>query len=282
MSVKCDICGKEFKNTQGLRGHKTFVHQMTTTHDPPARLATEQPVSRLRARLGLTDSKTEPITEQLNNIENRLNKLESITGVKELSVQDRLLGTDKPITEQVNQLSEQLSKLTEQLKSEYVPREAMDTIVAELTEKTESLQNEVANRCRTLTIHENENRESCENSLSKIDGQFTATANQLYELSKIVKHVQESVQSNRASINQQNTKLVSLEQTLSEIANKVARVKNLTRRVPTGEIISIQLSDKREHHFRKYKSAEGLARPHRTSRDLILGDRWIDLAEPED
>ena len=24
--VSCNICGKEFKNTQGLRGHKNFVH----------------------------------------------------------------------------------------------------------------------------------------------------------------------------------------------------------------------------------------------------------------
>ena len=27
--VSCDICGKEFKNTQGLRGHKNFVHSDT-------------------------------------------------------------------------------------------------------------------------------------------------------------------------------------------------------------------------------------------------------------
>ncbi len=28
MSVTCEICGKEFKTTQGLRGHKTFVHDI--------------------------------------------------------------------------------------------------------------------------------------------------------------------------------------------------------------------------------------------------------------
>ena len=66
------------------------------------------------------------------------------------------------------------------------------------------------------------------------------------------------------------------------IKNRYARVKNLARRVPTGEIVSVLLKDKREHHFREYKSSEGLARPYRTKRDLILGDRWVDLAEPED
>ncbi len=261
MSVTCEICGKEFKNSQGLRGHKTFVHQMTTTHDPVTRLATEQ---------------------ELDQLTTRLEKLESITGLKEPSSLDRLLGTDTPLTEHVNQLSEQLSKLTEQLKSEYVSKEALGTIAAELTEKFESLQHEIANAYNMSAIAIRESRESCENSFSKIEGQSTTTANELYELSKTVKHIQESVQGNRASINQLNTKLVSLEHTLSELENKVARVKHLTRRVPTGEIVSIQLSDKREHHFRGYKSSEGLARPHRTSRDLILGDRWVDLAEPED
>ncbi len=41
MSAKCEICGKEFKNTQGLRGHKTFVHQMTNSEDSPSRPADE-------------------------------------------------------------------------------------------------------------------------------------------------------------------------------------------------------------------------------------------------
>ena len=281
--VSCDICDKEFKNTQGLRGHKTFVHQMTATHDPPTRLATEQPVSRLRARLGLTDSKTEPIAEQLSNIENRLNNLESITGVRETDELEKLLGiTDIPLTERVAQLTEQLSKLTEQLKSEYVSRETMETIVAEITGESESLHKEIANTYNMSAIAIRESRESCENSFSKIEGQSTTTANELCELSKTVKHIQESVQSNQASTNQLNTKSVSLEHASSELDNKIARVKNLTKRVPTGEIVSVQLNDKREHHFREYKSQQGLVRPYRTSLDFIFGHRWVDLAEPED
>ena len=119
MSAVCDICGKEFKNTQGLRGHKNFVHGHTGSSKMlSAPAATEQPVSRLRARLGLTDSKTEPITEQLSNIENRLTKLESITGVKELSELEKLLGiTEKPITEQLERHTHQLAELSEQLEN---------------------------------------------------------------------------------------------------------------------------------------------------------------------
>ncbi len=54
MSVTCEICGKEFKNTQGLRGHKT----------------------------------------------------------KEPSSLDRLLGTDKPITEQLERHTRRLTELS--------------------------------------------------------------------------------------------------------------------------------------------------------------------------
>ena len=274
MSVTCEICGKEFKNTQGLRGHKNFVHADTVS-------GIRQPVAQqpLSSNLG-----TRVTTEQrLDQLENRFTKLEHVTGVRETGKLEKLLGiTDTPLTEQVNQLSEQLSKLTEQLKSEYVSKEALGTIAAELTEKFESLQHEIANAYNMSAIAIRESRESCENSFSKIEGQSTTTANELYELSKTVKHIQESVQADRASINQLNTNLVSLEYTSSELENKVARVKNLTRRVPTGEIVGIQLNDKRERHFREYRTSEGLARPYRTKRDLILGDRWIDLAEPED
>ena len=44
-----------------------------------------------------------------------------------------------------------------------------------------------------------ESYESYENSLSKIEGQSTATANELYKLSKTMTHIQESVQGNHAS-----------------------------------------------------------------------------------
>ncbi|MFC1907564.1 hypothetical protein ACFLW8_05710 [Chloroflexota bacterium] len=37
MSTECEICGKDFKNTQGLRGHKTFIHQLTTSTEAPSR-----------------------------------------------------------------------------------------------------------------------------------------------------------------------------------------------------------------------------------------------------
>jgi len=276
--VSCDICGKEFKNTQGLRGHNNFVHADTVSGSgqPVTQQAAQQPLS--------SDSGTRVTTEQrLSQLESRFTRLEHVTGVRETDELDKLLGiTDTSLTERVDQLTEQLSKLTEQLKSEYVSRETMETIATELSGESESLHKEIANTYNMSAIAIRESHESCESSFSKIKGQSTATANELYELSKSVKYIQGSVQANHASINQLNTKLVLLEHAASELEEKITRVKNLTRRVPTGEIVDIQLNDKRERHFREYRTSEGLARPYRTKRDLVLGNRWVDLAEPED
>ncbi len=278
MSVTCEICGKGFKNTQGLRGHKNFVHADTVS-------GTEQPVTQQATQQLLSSNlSTRVSTEQkLSLLEDRLARLEYVTGVRETDELDKLLGiTDTPLTERVAQLSEELSKLTEQLKSEYVSMETMETITDELTGETDSLHKEIANTHNLLanTIHED--RESRQNSVSKIESQFAPITNQLYELSKTVKHIQESAQANRDSINQLNTKLVALEHKSTELGNKVDGVKNLARRVPTGKIVDVRLKDKREHHFREYKSPQELARPYRTKIDPTMGDGWIDLAEPED
>ena len=42
MSVKCEICSKEFKTTQGLKGHKNFVHDRNTAEELPTQMTTEE------------------------------------------------------------------------------------------------------------------------------------------------------------------------------------------------------------------------------------------------
>lgn len=96
MSVKCEICGKDFKNTQGRRGHMTFAHQLTSSSSKSATpLSTEQELSKLKERL---------------------DKLESGIGLREPSELARLLGvTDPPLTDQISELSAQVSELSEQI-----------------------------------------------------------------------------------------------------------------------------------------------------------------------
>lgn len=74
MSVTCEICGKEFKTTQGLRGHKTFVHQMTTTKDPPTRPATEQELGIVEEKLELLYAQVEQVGELLSNLVSKVDK----------------------------------------------------------------------------------------------------------------------------------------------------------------------------------------------------------------
>ena len=102
MPVICELCGKEFKNTQGLRGHMTFVHSQYGLSK--TRPATERKPAKLQELLG-------HLTEQ--DIERRLSKIEHIVGISEPSLIERFLDiTRLPIPQQVAKLSEQLNKLS--------------------------------------------------------------------------------------------------------------------------------------------------------------------------
>lgn len=92
--VTCEICGKEFKNTQGLRGHKNFVHSNRSSITAVTRAASGQQVSKLEARL---------------------EKLEYMTGLTETSTLDDVLRDDKPLSEKIIQVTEQLNHLIQQL-----------------------------------------------------------------------------------------------------------------------------------------------------------------------
>jgi len=77
-------------------------------------------------------------------------------------------------------------------------------------------------------------------------------------------------------------KVGSLEQTINAVRSQVEYLGNATKRVPTGDIETVRLTNGRDHTFRVYKSSQGLTRPHIVARDLIFGDKYVDLAEPED
>lgn len=97
MSINCEICGRQFKNTQGLRGHKTFVHGDGSSSSVSAtQAATEMPLSKL---------------------EKRLEQLEYATGLREASILDKTLNNEKPLTEKLAEVTQQLNSITQQLAS---------------------------------------------------------------------------------------------------------------------------------------------------------------------
>ncbi|MFC2014107.1 hypothetical protein ACFLU8_04465 [Chloroflexota bacterium] len=95
--VQCKLCGKVVRTTQGLRGHKTFVHNERTSSSTPA---------------------TETATmQQASNLEDRLDKLEYVTGLREPSILDKYLYDEKPITIQLTEITEQLNSLDQKVTS---------------------------------------------------------------------------------------------------------------------------------------------------------------------
>ena len=104
----------------------------------------------------------------------------------------------------------------------------------------------------------------------------------LRELEALTRRLGENAEANSAICTQLTNRLNVMDQRASCFEADLKTLRNQTLRQPTGEVVSVRLNDKRDHHFKEYKSPKGLARPRRHSHDLFLGDRWIDLAEPED
>ena len=77
--VHCEICGRQFKNTQGLRGHKTFFHGIR---------ANRSKLTTLLDRLGLADETKNEVRsdnsrliegdKELRDIVSRVAKIEHI------------------------------------------------------------------------------------------------------------------------------------------------------------------------------------------------------------
>ena len=93
MSVTCELCGKQVKTAQALRGHKTFVHSITGSN-------TQQPVARLASE------------QQVRLLEDRLQQLERVTGLRESGL-DFSLSDTEPLTDRLTNITEQVTKLSD-------------------------------------------------------------------------------------------------------------------------------------------------------------------------
>jgi len=134
--VKCDICGKEFKNTQGLRGHKFFRHGIKDSKQQlTARPAAEQPLSELESRLEqgeeLARVNTERLTEQLEQYTHRLTELGE--QLNDLTRQVSL----GPTNNSYDRLTRRIAQLTEQVSrnSRWLTPDDMGLFVAQVSNK---------------------------------------------------------------------------------------------------------------------------------------------------
>jgi len=263
--VSCDICDKEFKNTQGLRGHKTFVHRNGSPNNAQVtRVTTEQPVSLL---------------------EDRLQQIERVTGLCESDIDFSLSGseplTDRltNITEQVTKLSDTVSKLCEEV---------------ELSKVAMEIESEEFNK-RLADLLEAYNRQSVviDKHRDTFNTNFDVMESRIGKVQKIVEDLSEGLNTVRTKLTthghdglslmpQLSNRLEQVGEQITGLQSGVARAQVLAVRKPTDDFERLELTNGSKHTFRVYKGKRGLSNPHRISIDPFLGDKYVDLAEPED
>ena len=265
MSVTCEICGKEFKNTQGLRGHKTFVHQLTSSSGKSAApLATEQQPSKL---------------------EDRLQKLERVTGLRETEIGDLLndlLSDTEPLTnkliniiEQMTKLSDTVSKLSEDVELARVSKAMMDADKAYYDNRLDELNQKYMEAHNKLVAVVNSNGEQLKKANDAFNSKFATTDRNFLETNKRLDKVE-------AQLVKDQDAFKSIERTANSLKADIDDIRLRMLRKPTDSEATLRLTDGRDHRFREYRGPQGLRRPHKTATDWILGDKFVDLSEPED
>jgi len=253
------------RTTQGLRGHKTFVHRNGSPNsDPVTQVASEQQVSLL---------------------EDRLQQIERVTGLRESDLDFSLSGSE-PLTdrltniiEQVTKLSDTVSKLCEEVELSKVTR---DVESEGFSKKLTDLQ-EAHNRQSAVV---NKHRDT-------FNSNFDIVVSRIGKVQKMAEDLGEGLNTVRAKLSthghnglslipQLSSRLEQLGEQMTGVQAGIARAQALAVRKPTDDFERLELANGSKHTFRVYKGKRGLSNPHRISIDPFLGDKYVDLAEPED
>jgi len=269
MSVICEICEKEFKNTQGLRGHKTFVHGITGSN-------TQQSVARLASE------------QQVRLLEDRLQQLERVTGLRESDL-DFSLSDTEPLTdrltniiEHVTKLSDAVSKLSDivsKLSEDVEPAKADKVMVGELNHKLKEAHNSLAGVVNNHRDVFNKNFEVHRSMIDKVQKLVEGLGEGLNEIrTKLNTHGHDGL----SLIPQLTSGLQKVGEEIAGLQTGVAKAQALAVRKPTDDFERLELANGSKHTFRVYKGKRGLSNPHRISIDPFLGDKYVDLAEPGD
>ena len=249
--MNCHICGFEARTPQGLSGHIRLAHPETSlahrelmedTPSYPPEPETTDEAIQLSTSPGF-EEELEELIECITRLEGRVGLLEEHTE-----------NSGVVLLQQVDQQSSTVKKEVEHRIRDIA--KAIDTVKA----IQESSLGTVDHRLGALEAR----MDSLDHRLQEFDRRSALIDSQVAAIQKLSERVRNVEQST-----------IRLEGTLNAL-------KQLAIRQPTGGLATVPLNDGRQHTFKEYKSPEGLTRPRRHSRDLLLGDRWIDLAEPQD
>jgi len=134
--IQCKLCGKVVRTTQGLRGHKTFIHGLYANHDKPAaELTFRQRIDENRRPVKFERNSTSEYRERLDKLESEfVSNTELLTElrrtVSELQNQLALMATRSEINRAAAKV-ELLSKLVEK-HERWLNRESDDEVILEI------------------------------------------------------------------------------------------------------------------------------------------------------
>ena len=115
--IQCELCGKAMRTTQGLRGHKTFVHALHANRDKrAAELTFRQRIDENRSPVKFERNSTSEYKDRLNKLESEFvsnTKLltELRRTVSELQNKLALMATDS----EINRIATKVELLSKRL-----------------------------------------------------------------------------------------------------------------------------------------------------------------------
>ena len=219
--------------------------------------------------------------------------LEQATGLIEPDLLNAGM-TAKPLAEQivqfaeqVRQLTDQLSMLDEQLKelAQQVNKlgedlDIADTVsnerLAQFSKQAESLDAIRKDAHNKLVAVVNSDSEQLKKAIDGFNRRFATSERESLEIGKRLDKVEAQ------QVKDQDAFIKSIALAVNTIKAEIDDIGLRMLRKPTDDVVSLRLTDGRDHRFREYRGSQGLRRPHRTTIDWISGDKYIDLSEPQD
>ena len=175
----------------------------------------------------------------------------------------------------VSKLSGIVSKLSEDVELAKADKVMVGELNYKLKEAHNSLAGVVNNHCDAFS----KNFEVHRSKIDKVQKLVEALGEGLNEIrTKLTAHGHDGL----SLIPQLSSRLQQVGEEIAGLQAGVAKAQALAVRKPTDDFERLELANGSEHTFRVYKGKRGLSNPHRVSIDPFLGDKYVDLAEPED
>ncbi|MBU2009124.1 MAG: hypothetical protein KJ624_04690 [Chloroflexi bacterium] len=175
----------------------------------------------------------------------------------------------------VGKLSDIVSKLSGDVELAKADRLTVGELSHKLKEAQNSLAGVVDNRCDAF----NKNFEVHQSKIDGVQGLIEDLAEGLNEIkTKLTTHGHGGL----SLIPQLSSRLQQVGEEIAGLHPGVAKAQALAVRRPTDDFEKLELANGSKHTFRVYKGKRGLSNPHRVSIDPFFGDKYVDLAEPED